>query len=1141
MVTDELRSQDAAAREAALDPERSFIVQAPAGSGKTGLLTQRFLRLLACVEQPEEIVAITFTNKAAAEMRDRILNALARARDPAPPDDDHERKTWTLARAAVARDAELGWRIEQNPGRLRVRTIDALNASLARALPLTAGFGVAPSVVEDASALYIEAARATIAHIEAGNEWSDSVECLLRHLDCDLPRLSELLARMLSRRDQWLRHVTGEGRKARLTRAGLETALQNVILDALAEATRSVPGWAADEIPSCAAYAAANLKDAGSDSPIVACAERDALPGQALADLEGWLGLATLLLNQQGEWRRQINKNIGFPQAANPDEKNIRKEAKDRFASLLDRLAGEEEFRIRLDALRMLPVATYRDDEWAVLEALATLLPVAAAELTLVFRAHGEVDFVAVAHGALKALGSAEAPTDLLLSLDYRVRHLLVDEFQDTSLSQYELLKLLTAGWQPGDGRTFFVVGDPMQSIYRFREADVGLYLRARREGIGAVLLTPLVLSVNFRSQSGVVDWVNDAFAHILPKVEDMTLGAVAYAPSIAHHAARDTDAVTVHPLFDRDPSQEAERIVALVREARAADPGASIAILTRARSHVADIMPQLRDAGIQVLALDIEPLGHRPVVQDLFALSRALLHPADRIAWLAVLRAPWCGLSLADLHALCADDHKAAIWDLLCDDTRRALLSPEGRERLARVAAVMGECLAHRQRRGLRRSVEGAWLALGGPACASTAAAIEDAEAFLSLLEDLDAGDEHADLSALAQRLEDLYARPHAEGVGVAPGAAVQIMTIHKAKGLEFDVVIVPGLARRPRRQSHELLRFAERSRGHGAVDLLLAPIAGVGDDDRIYKYLSQLDSERGGYEDGRLLYVAATRARKRLHLIGHAARDGAGAEMTVREPDTGTLLRLLWPTVVDTFERAALAQKDSVIAPPDTSPFDSMRVQFIERLPETWQLPQSPAPVRVPALPEAVTMSVEFDWAGETARHVGTVTHRWLLKIARDGVSHWNAVRVESLVGAFASALAMRGVPREEQVPAAARVAQALKSTLADPRGRWLLDDSHVDARSEFAISGLDGYRLINVVLDRTFADERGQRWIVDYKTGLHTGADQDAFLDHEVERYRAQLARYAALMREMDGRPIRLGLYFPLMQGWREWETP
>ena len=142
---------DQATRERALDPSRSFIVQAPAGSGKTGLLIQRYLALLARVGSPEEIVAITFTRKAAAEMRNRVLAALAGADGAAPPT-PHERKTWELARAAVAHDRGQGWDLAANPNRMRVQTIDSLCAALTRQMPVLSGFGAQPEILEDAAA-----------------------------------------------------------------------------------------------------------------------------------------------------------------------------------------------------------------------------------------------------------------------------------------------------------------------------------------------------------------------------------------------------------------------------------------------------------------------------------------------------------------------------------------------------------------------------------------------------------------------------------------------------------------------------------------------------------------------------------------------------------------------------------------------------------------------------------------------------------------------------------------------------------------------------------------------------------------------------------------------------------------------------
>ena len=126
-----------------------------------------------------------------------------------------------------------------------------------------------------------------------------------------------------------------------------------------------------------------------------------------------------------------------------------------------------------------------------------------------------------------------------------------------------------------------------------------------------------------------------------------------------------------------------------------------------------------------------------------------------------------------------------------------------------------------------------------------------------------------------------------------------------------------------------------------------------------------------------------------------------------------------------------------------------------------------------------------------------------------------------------------------REQELPdALARVEEALAAVVADARGRWLLDPGHAGARSEFAVTGIDDGVLVNVVIDRSFVDEQGVRWIVDYKAGRHEGGDVDAFLDREQQRYRQQLERYARLISAMDARPIRLGLYFPALGGWREW---
>ncbi len=159
-------ASDQEQRLKALDHTRSYIVQAPAGSGKTELLIQRFLTLLARVDQPEAVVAITFTRKAAAEMRHRIIAALQRAAGP-PPAADHEKHTWTLAKDALARNNRLNWRLAEHPARLRIQTIDSLCALLVRQMPWVSRMGAALQPVDDAGYLYRRAARQTVAMLDS--------------------------------------------------------------------------------------------------------------------------------------------------------------------------------------------------------------------------------------------------------------------------------------------------------------------------------------------------------------------------------------------------------------------------------------------------------------------------------------------------------------------------------------------------------------------------------------------------------------------------------------------------------------------------------------------------------------------------------------------------------------------------------------------------------------------------------------------------------------------------------------------------------------------------------------------------------------------------------------------------------------
>ncbi len=1111
-------AEDRVARSRALEVA-SFIVEAPAGAGKTELLTQRYLRLLAVVDHPEEVLALTFTNKAATEMRDRILGSLELAAAGELPDQEHKQLTFALAKNVLAHDAAQGWGLLGHPGRLRITTLDALCASLARQMPYLSRFGSQPGVSEDAEAHYAAAARRTLEMVEAGGADADVVAAALAFMDNNAGRLEKLLISMLGRRDQWLHHASriesgalkGEVEAGFAALIERDLALVAGLLDARTQALL---------MPS-ARFAAANVPgmlDAifAWNSPLTA----------TIADLPRWQALAGLLLTAGGTLRKTVDKRIGFP---------ADKEFADQKKAMLD-LLGELRGMAGLeDALAMLgrlPYPELSDGEWATVECFSRLLRLAAGQLWLAFQEAGEVDFIEIAARAGLALGDDDAPTDLAQALDYRIAHLLVDEFQDTSPTQVELIEKLTRGWMADDGRTLFVVGDPMQSIYRFRKADVGLFLRVRERGIGDIRLAHLRLFRNNRSYPAIVDWVNAAFPSIFPAEDCPEAGAVRYAESAATRPARADSAVTVHAVIEREGSdpagEEACRILAIIRQARHEAPDERIAVLVRARSHLDALVGEIRRSApeLRFQAVNIEGLDGRQHVQDLLTLFRALHHRADRVHWLALLRAPWCGLKLADLHALAADDRKSTIWQLMHDTARIARLSTDGRQRLAHVRNVLRTAFAGRGRQHPRRWLEGVWLMLGGPRCLEAPEALNDVEAFFALVNQLVAS-RNLSAETLAAHAAELYAPSD------PLGGAVQMMTIHKSKGLEFDTVIVPGLHRITGGNEGSLLLWDEVAGADGDEHLLVAPMQQKGNgngEPTAYDYLKKLEAERAAHEDERLLYVAATRAIRRLHLLGVAAA-AAGQDDGLKPPAAGTLLGLLWPGVAQPVFAAALAGGEAPAAA-GTGIDPATFVPPLLRLREVGL----PAALRQPTAslqPAANPVDHEADEVSQALEaSVGTLIHRCLEIIANDGPENWPIGRIRPLETAYRRWLGQAGHPPAEAAAGAAEVVRALTRTLESAAGRWVLAQRN-EAAAEQAWSSRSAPAgeavTVNHIIDRIFIAD-GCRWIVDYKTVHAPAEDCAAFLHERAAQFRPQLERYASLFAGA-GLPLKMAIFFPL----------
>ena len=502
------------------------------------------------------------------------------------------------------------------------------------------------------------------------------------------------------------------------------------------------------------------------------------------------------------------------------------------------------------------------------------LLRHAAGQLKVAFAEAGSVDFVEVAQIAQQVLrGEGGFPDDAAQAVADGIRHLLVDEFQDTSRRQHQLLKGLIAAWPEPEGRTCFVVGDPVQSIYSFREADAELFRRVKDFGLEIPADQPLrfdsvSLTANFRSAPGLVDEFNDRFGkifddgsgvefaraeparksdnglHLVDDEEPRFSLRLEFLPP-AKREGGPAEAEEQRKIREATLSAQMAEIVALISshqariEAARAEGGKyRIAVLARARKSLVAVAEALHSAAIPFRAIELEKLKAQQEILDALALARALLNPHDRVAWLGVLRAPWCGLSLADLHLLTSADDVEFIArpvpDLLAE--RKSLLSPQGRIVAQRVLVALESV------NGLRFSqpavslgtwLNQVWLRLGGADCVDRTARA-NVDLLWQCLDGLPGGEQDLLCPALEAALEKLTALPDPNA---DEDCGVQLMTIHKAKGLEFEVVIVPELQAGTGGRNQELLSWLERGLTEpddsGEVtEFLVAPLQAKGAD---------------------------------------------------------------------------------------------------------------------------------------------------------------------------------------------------------------------------------------------------------------------------------------------------------------------
>jgi len=1106
-------------RQQAIDPRYSFIVQAPAGSGKTEILTQRYLRLLSRVNAPEEIVALTFTRKAANEMRERILLALQQASMQSIATSPHQQQTLTFASEALKKNDAAQWQLLQQPNRLRIITIDALCQWLCQAIPLPDKQTPYAKISENPRRHYITAARACFNYALENSDYHRPLKILLQHVDNRQDTLLSLFSALLMKRDQWLDLLYPAKTQDKET---YERALSWMLQHELSRFQQSIPPEIAYEL-TILARRVASLEPM-RDSPRAPL--RD---WQRFQDLNPTIlrSLASLLLTSQNTLRKAFDHHVGLKKGeCSP---NDYEEIKTASQQLLAELATRPEFLKALLRVKNLPSPHYDPEQWDVLQALFTLLPLLAGHLQLVFNEQNEVDFSSVSQQALLALGEEENPTDLALYLDNTIHHLLVDEFQDTSIQQYQLLSQLVQSFQPHDGKTLFVVGDPMQSIYRFRSAEVGLFLKAQHQGIGPVSLIPLELTCNFRSTATIVNWVNEQFKSIFPDVDDIESGAIRFHSSTPVKLSHQHSGVMAFAYEDRH--QEAQALVLQILYELETYPDDNIAILVRSRTQLTDIMCLLREHKIPFQGIEIDHLAKLPHLRDVWCLTQALLMPSNRLTWLTVLRSPWCGLFLVDILCIASYAKHKSIYFALSQLNHIQGLTDEGRKRAHFIYTVLDKALIHRHRQSLAEWIMETLNELHLEQILDTAQQ-NDLDQFWVLLDRFEQQGYIENLALFNDEFNKLYSQR------VTP-SRLKIMTIHKSKGLEFDCVILPGLGAKSPNMDSPLLRWLKVPSQDHENRLLFSPMKAAHHDHcLLYDHLGKLDAEKNAYELQRLLYVAVTRAKKRLYLFDSNIKinkDTCRAllqrqsflteEKEVTVLSEATPLPALYRLPLEYYNpRPVASQNVNPIANLALTTPTSLRSAptiYSRGCPRSLES----NPVLDPANKSRDVVSGNFIIQDNKQRLTGIVIHELL-----QWICDYHPATIADIPWALTTH-SLRALGFETQ--ALHDTLYTLKAQLAtffnDPIGEWLIKP-HDDEHNEYELLVENEGTLTTRIIDRTFV-EQDIRWIIDFKTG-HDSA-------HAQSHHRQQLSEYAQLFTRLGQETIRCGLYYLASNQWIAWE--
>ncbi|WP_292063999.1 double-strand break repair helicase AddA [Brevundimonas sp. UBA7664] len=1124
--------QARAHQTAAADPGRSVFVTANAGSGKTTTLVDRVARLLLQKAPPGEILCVTYTKAAAAEMQARLFEKLGRwaVMDDAELSGDlvklDGRDPAGLKPADLKEARRLFARALETPGGLKIQTIHAFCEKLLRRFPIEAGVSPAFKVLENEAAVALShAAREDLAR-EALKDVEGPVGLAYSHfaVELDWKAFHALLAMIEAERGKLVAYVDRVASGA----APGPYILAGVSPDETPAAIeRDFLNWLD---PAAWRAAADGFATGSTNDQKIATLMRDAVPPHS-----SLAAMKALFIDSKGEARTKFGtKSAPAGAAGYLDSVSLK------YCAVLDRMRAA---RVADDTVKALTLA----------KAHAAFYESAKAR-------QGALDFSDLVVRTVDLLTKRSTAAWVLFKLDGGIEHVLVDEAQDTAPDQWAIFKALTEEFFAGEGaprrgetvpripRTVFAVGDEKQSIYSFQGARPE---RLRQEAQAYEALArgagrpfeEVPLDTSFRSTEEVLAFVDAAFEG--PERTRALVGASGDIPT--HHPARvgEHGAIDLWPLFhdpatpdreawnapvDKEDARSGRKQLAqaLAREIRAqveagtvvhdhkVDEGLRPArwgdflVLVRRRDALfEEIIRALKAEAVPVAGADRLKLSSHIVFDDLIAVARFVLYPDDDLSLAEVLRSPFCDVSdFGDPHSLypLADKEARAGRTLWRELQQRADDQPQWR----RARDFVQAALDARDRdpfaffSSLLNRVDDTGIT--GRARILARLGREAEEAIDETLAQVLAAEGRGgvDLETCVSLLEaaDVEVKREMEGAR----DEVRVMTVHGAKGLEAPVVILPDTTSRAKPQGPTLMPAADDDGSEGE-GWLMCP-GSAKDDCPASKAAREARIARADAESLRLLYVALTRARDRLVIMGRA----------LRRSDTGFEPGSWWDVIAGTFDRlgedeplnvrgindgvrrfgvdperllaGTIGRARSIVVPAwaRTAPAADSAARFASpsKMDETIRIP-APSPLATAAGPGAPL--------GRFRR--GNLIHRLLERLPEIAVTD----RSDAAARILSRERDLDDAQRAEMIDAAFRV-------LDDARFAPVFG---AGSRSEVALTGSVGDVPISGRMDRLVVTP-DRVLVVDYKTN-RPAPDR---IEDADPAYVAQLAVYAAVLR-------------------------